>query len=72
MLDFIVERKRVDDLWSSIKDNRYKQQKLRLQVFTSSYVSSSMCFFMAQKLVFLFIPFVRINVAALLEGCSNM
>lgn len=31
VLDFIVERKRVDDLWSSIKDNRYKQQKLRLQ-----------------------------------------
>ena len=32
VLDFIVERKRVDDLWSSIKDGRYKQQKLRLQV----------------------------------------
>ncbi|KAG0576544.1 hypothetical protein KC19_5G088600 [Ceratodon purpureus] len=31
VLDFIVERKRVDDLWSSIKDGRYKQQKLRLQ-----------------------------------------
>ena len=32
VLDFIVERKRVDDLWHSIKDNRYKQQKLRLMV----------------------------------------
>lgn len=31
VLDFIVERKRVEDLWASIKDNRYKQQKLRLQ-----------------------------------------
>ncbi|XP_020571283.1 crossover junction endonuclease MUS81 isoform X2 [Phalaenopsis equestris] len=32
VLDFIVERKKVDDLYSSIKDNRYKEQKLRLQV----------------------------------------
>ncbi|WCJ39011.1 Crossover junction endonuclease MUS81 [Euphorbia peplus] len=30
VLDFIVERKRVDDLRSSIRDNRYKDQKLRL------------------------------------------
>ncbi|XP_057837987.2 crossover junction endonuclease MUS81 isoform X1 [Cryptomeria japonica] len=30
VLDFIVERKKVDDLNSSIKDNRYKDQKLRL------------------------------------------
>ncbi|KAJ7533191.1 hypothetical protein O6H91_13G036900 [Diphasiastrum complanatum] len=30
VLDFIVERKAVDDLWTSIKDTRYKQQKLRL------------------------------------------
>lgn len=30
VLDFLVERKRVDDLWSSIKDTRYKQQKLRI------------------------------------------
>ncbi|EFJ11322.1 hypothetical protein SELMODRAFT_447091 [Selaginella moellendorffii] len=30
VLDFIVERKAVDDLWSSIKDTRYKTQKLRL------------------------------------------
>lgn len=31
VLDFIVERKRVDDLSSSIRDNRYRDQKLRLQ-----------------------------------------
>lgn len=31
VLDFIVERKKVDDLCSSIKDNRYRDQKLRLQ-----------------------------------------
>ncbi|KAL6616685.1 hypothetical protein ACP70R_038955 [Stipagrostis hirtigluma subsp. patula] len=31
VLDFIVERKNVEDLVSSITDNRYKDQKLRLQ-----------------------------------------
>ncbi|KAJ6847684.1 crossover junction endonuclease MUS81 isoform X1 [Iris pallida] len=31
VLDFIVERKKVDDLWSSIRDNRYRDQKMRLQ-----------------------------------------
>lgn len=41
VLDFIVERKRVEDLWASIKDNRYKQQKLRLQVKFLSYPLSS-------------------------------
>ncbi|KAF6155274.1 hypothetical protein GIB67_019800 [Kingdonia uniflora] len=30
VLDFIVERKHVDDLFSSIKDSRYRDQKLRL------------------------------------------
>ncbi|XBI31568.1 hypothetical protein VPH35_055123 [Triticum aestivum] len=30
-LDFIVERKNVDDFLGSIKDNRYKDQKLRLK-----------------------------------------
>lgn len=30
VLDFIVERKNVDDLRCSIRDNRYKEQKLRL------------------------------------------
>ncbi|XP_031284861.1 crossover junction endonuclease MUS81 isoform X1 [Pistacia vera] len=30
VLDFIVERKKVDDLCSSIRDNRYRDQKLRL------------------------------------------
>ena len=32
VLDFIVERKNVDDLVGSIRDNRYKDQKLRMQV----------------------------------------
>nr|XP_020150449.2 crossover junction endonuclease MUS81 [Aegilops tauschii subsp. strangulata] len=31
VLDFIVERENVDDLLGSIKDNRYKDQKLRLK-----------------------------------------
>ncbi|KAF6988117.1 hypothetical protein CFC21_005697 [Triticum aestivum] len=31
VLDFIVERKNVDDFLGSIKDNRYKDQKLRLK-----------------------------------------
>lgn len=31
VLDFIVERKNVDDLVGSIRDNRYKDQKLRLK-----------------------------------------
>ncbi|CAM0885209.1 unnamed protein product [Alopecurus aequalis] len=31
VLDFIVERKNVDDLVASIRDNRYKDQKLRMQ-----------------------------------------
>ncbi|XVE99858.1 hypothetical protein REPUB_Repub03eG0237700 [Reevesia pubescens] len=30
VLDFIVERKKVEDLRSSIRDNRYRDQKLRL------------------------------------------
>ncbi|XP_078444973.1 restriction endonuclease, type II-like superfamily protein [Wolffia australiana] len=30
VLDFIVERKQINDLCSSIRDNRYKDQKLRL------------------------------------------
>jgi ERCC4 domain len=34
VLDFIVERKNVDDLRGSIRDNRYRDQKLRLQVYT--------------------------------------
>jgi crossover junction endonuclease MUS81 len=32
VLDFIVERKNIADLGSSITDNIYKDQKLRLQV----------------------------------------
>jgi crossover junction endonuclease MUS81 len=34
VLDFIAERKNVSDLASSIRDNRYKDQKLRLQVLS--------------------------------------
>nr|GEZ91161.1 crossover junction endonuclease MUS81 [Tanacetum cinerariifolium] len=30
VLDFIVERKNVDDLRSSIRDNRYREQKVRI------------------------------------------
>ncbi|KAG6549681.1 hypothetical protein Mapa_008660 [Marchantia paleacea] len=30
VLDFVIERKAVDDLWMSIRDSRYKNQKLRL------------------------------------------
>ncbi|KAM7472572.1 hypothetical protein LguiA_010755 [Lonicera macranthoides] len=30
VLDFIVERKKIDDLRSSIRDNRYRDQKVRL------------------------------------------
>ncbi|KAF5733621.1 crossover junction endonuclease MUS81 [Tripterygium wilfordii] len=30
VLDFIVERKKIDDLRTSIRDSRYKEQKLRL------------------------------------------
>jgi crossover junction endonuclease MUS81 len=32
VLDYIVERKNVSDLNDSIKDNRYRDQKLRLKV----------------------------------------
>lgn len=31
MLDFVVERKRLDDLWESIKDGRFHEQKFRLR-----------------------------------------
>lgn len=42
VLDFIVERKKVDDLRSSIRDNRYKDQKLRLLV---AFLTALSCFF---------------------------
>jgi crossover junction endonuclease MUS81 len=32
VLDFIVERKHVDEIVGSIRDNIYKDQKLRLKV----------------------------------------
>ena len=31
VLPYIVERKRVDDLWQSVKDGRYEEQKFRLK-----------------------------------------
>lgn len=31
MLDYVVERKRLDDLWGSIKDGRFHEQKFRLR-----------------------------------------
>jgi ERCC4-type nuclease len=50
VLDFIVERKNVVDLGSSITDNRYKDQKLRLQVPSETiiiifrlFVNGSVC-----------------------------
>ena len=33
VLDYIVERKRMDDLCSSIKDGRFKEQKVRFVKF---------------------------------------
>lgn len=44
VLDFIVERKNVDDLRSSIRDNRYRDQKLRLLVL-NPILSDRFCFF---------------------------
>lgn len=35
VLDFIVERKKIDDLRHSIRDNRYRDQKMRLVVVFS-------------------------------------
>lgn len=31
MLDYVVERKRLDDLWGSIKDGRFHEQKFRVR-----------------------------------------
>jgi hypothetical protein len=73
VLDFIVERKRVDDLWSSIKDNRYKQQKLRLQVsFRSHYFEYLLCSIMlirdASSLCF----FYSIPILLFLISCRRL
>ena len=35
VLDFVVERKRMDDLVSSIKDGRYAEQKVRIRLVAS-------------------------------------
>lgn len=40
VLDCILERKRTDDLWASIKSKRFRDQKLRLQVRTHSFLAS--------------------------------
>lgn len=42
VLDFIVERKKVDDLRQSIRDNRYRDQKMRLVVMFSLQIPSVM------------------------------
>lgn len=44
VLDFIVERKNIDDLRHSIRDNRYRDQKMRLVVIFLSEVQV-FCFF---------------------------
>jgi ERCC4-type nuclease len=43
VLDFIVERKNVADLGSSIRDNRYKDQKTRLQVLFGLSLTTCYC-----------------------------
>jgi ERCC4-type nuclease len=55
VLDFIVERKNVNDLVDSIRDNRYKEQKLRMKVPSRLYLN-----FVAGiiKLPYLFMPSV--------------
>lgn len=46
VLDFIVERKKIDDLRHSIRDNRYRDQKMRLVVIFSFYILLiKACFF---------------------------
>ena len=44
VLDFIVERKNVADLGSSIRDNRYKDQKTRLQVLYGLALTTCYCY----------------------------
>ncbi|PWA82101.1 restriction endonuclease, type II-like superfamily protein [Artemisia annua] len=41
VLDFIVERKNVDDLRSSISDNRYREQKVRILVMLLSLLATT-------------------------------
>merc|ERR1740131_453426 len=38
VLPYIVERKRLDDLWSSVKDGRYEEQKFRMKSSGLSYL----------------------------------
>ena len=38
VLDFVLERKRVDDLWASVRSKRFKDQKLRLKVRCARHV----------------------------------
>jgi len=38
VLPYLVERKRLDDLWMSVKDGRYEEQKFRMQSSGSVYL----------------------------------
>jgi crossover junction endonuclease MUS81 len=42
VLDLIIERKNVSDLHSSITDNRYRDQKLRLKVPSEFAITSTL------------------------------
>jgi hypothetical protein len=67
VLDFIVERKKVDDLRSSIRDNRYRDQKLRLLVRHFP----SQCFpYEFNVLMLLFID-IMLSFAHLFPYCSQ-
>ena len=65
VLDFIVERKKVDDLRSSIRDNRYKDQKLRLRVLIHIQITQCFVFhcwsFSAVRILFLFFGSILIH-----------
>lgn len=41
VLPFVVERKRLDDLVSSIKDGRFKEQKVQTLFFSSRLINTS-------------------------------
>ncbi|KAF6168496.1 hypothetical protein GIB67_001371 [Kingdonia uniflora] len=49
VLDFIVERKHVDDLFSLIKDSRYRDQKLRLTDYPDVALASVGCMPLARR-----------------------
>lgn len=65
VLDFIVERKKVDDLCSSIKDNRYRDQKLRLQVLVLICIC---CSLVTQVGFWYFLFFAQIDYMSIIPG----